>query len=152
MRFWLDLLLARRGLHRVAFSNIFFRERGIPKIDTPDDLRGSSVAVTPPRSGTPPPPGFSFCKGVARNSFVIFVPFVADAPSCLLCQVFVFGPDNLIWELDKASATAENVLGRARGSGIRMIDGGGTLVNGKAVPSHYTFKNGDVVDIDLAMA
>lgn len=72
-------------------------------------------------------------------------------------QVFVFGPDNLIWELDKASATAENVLGRAH-AGIRLIDGkaGGkmasTLVNGKAVPMHYAFKNGDVLDVDLGLA
>lgn len=74
-------------------------------------------------------------------------------------QVFVFGPDNLIWELDKASATAENVLGRSHAAGIRLIDGGAaggktgiTLVNGKAVPRHYAFKNGDVLDLDLAMA
>ncbi|CAB1104246.1 unnamed protein product [Ectocarpus sp. CCAP 1310/34] len=74
-------------------------------------------------------------------------------------KVFVFGPDNLIWELDKASATAENVLGRSHAAGIRLIDGGAaggkkgiTLVNGKAVPRHYAFKNGDVLDLDLAMA
>lgn len=74
-------------------------------------------------------------------------------------QVFVFGPDNLIWELDKASATAENVLGRTHAAGIRLIDGGAaagktgiTLVNGKAVPLHYAFKNGDVLDLDLAIA
>lgn len=74
-----------------------------------------------------------------------------------LVQVFVFGPDNLIWELDKASATAENVLGRSHAAGIRLIDGGAaggktgiTLVNGKAVPMHYAFKNGDVLDVDLA--
>lgn len=72
-------------------------------------------------------------------------------------QVFVFGPDNLIWELDKASATAENVLGRTH-AGIRLIDGGAsgtigsTLVNGKAVPMHYAFKNGDVLDVDLDLA
>lgn len=66
--------------------------------------------------------------------------------------MFVFGPDNLIWELDKASATAENVLSRAQEAGIRLIDGGSTLVNGKAVPMHYSFKNGDVLDLDLAMA
>lgn len=69
----------------------------------------------------------------------------------------MFGPDNLIWELDKASATAENVLGRSHAAGIRLIDGGAaagktgiTLVNGKAVPMHYAFKNGDVLDVDLA--
>lgn len=74
-------------------------------------------------------------------------------------KVFVFGPDNLIWELDKASATAGNVLGRTHAAGIRLIDGGAaagktgiTLVNGKAVPLHYAFKNGDVLDLDLAMA
>lgn len=72
-------------------------------------------------------------------------------------QVFVFGPDNLIWELDKASATAENVLRRTH-AGIRLIDGGAsgtigsTLVNGKAVPMHYAFKNGDVLDLDLDLA
>lgn len=39
----------------------------------------------------------------------------------LCLQVFVFGLDNLIWELDKALATAEKILGmsvslrRARG-------------------------------------
>lgn len=72
--------------------------------------------------------------------------------------MFVFGPDNLIWELDKASATAENVLGRTRGADIRLIDGGvgsrmgSTLVNGKAVPMHYAFKNGDVLDLDLDLA
>lgn len=73
--------------------------------------------------------------------------------------MFVFGPDNLIWELDKASATAGNVLGRTHAAGIRLIDGGAaagktgiTLVNGKAVPLHYAFKNGDVLDLDLAMA
>lgn len=73
-------------------------------------------------------------------------------------KVFVFGPDNLIWELDKASATAENVLGRAHAAGIRLIDGGSaggktgiTLVNGKAVPLHYAFKNGDVLDVDTAL-
>ncbi|CAM9308071.1 unnamed protein product [Scytosiphon promiscuus] len=72
-------------------------------------------------------------------------------------KVFVFGPDNLIWELDKASATAGNVLGRSHAAGIRLIDGGAaagktgiTLVNGKAVPMHYAFKNGDVLDVDLA--
>lgn len=69
--------------------------------------------------------------------------------------MFVFGPDNLIWELDKASATADKVLGDAHG--IRLIDGtitgktGTTLVNGKAVPRHYAFKNGDVLDVDLAV-
>eukprot|EP00903_Cladosiphon_okamuranus_P020680 g18989.t1 len=74
-------------------------------------------------------------------------------------KVFVFGPDNLIWELDKASATAGNVLGRTHAASIRLIDGGSagcktgiTLVNGKAVPLHYAFKNGDVLDLDLAMA
>lgn len=74
-------------------------------------------------------------------------------------KVFVFGPDNLIWELDKASATAEKVLGHTHAAGIRLIDGGAargktgiTLVNGKAVPMHYAFKNGDVLDLDTAVA
>lgn len=75
----------------------------------------------------------------------------------------MFGPDNLIWELDKASATAENVLGRtrgkssgARGDGSVIYDDAvgrtpaGALVNGKAVPLHYAFKNGDVFDVAAA--
>lgn len=82
---------------------------------------------------------------------------LTDGLSCCLVQVFVFGPDNLIWELDKASATAENVFGSSQAADIKLIDGmpgvqsGSTLVNGKAVPMHYTFKNGDVLDLDLAM-
>lgn len=73
-------------------------------------------------------------------------------------KVFVFGPDNLIWELDKATATAEKVFGRTHAAGIRLIDGGSaggkagiTLVNGKAVPKHYAFKNGDVLDLATAV-
>lgn len=87
------------------------------------------------------------------------IPFVTLYIYIYYPQVFVFGPDNLIWELDKASATAGNVLGRTHAAGIRLIDGGAaagktgiTLVNGKAVPLHYAFKNGDVLDLDLAMA
>lgn len=87
------------------------------------------------------------------------IPVRPKLLSCTKYQVFVFGPDNLIWELDKASATAGNVLGRTHAAGIRLIDGGAaagktgiTLVNGKAVPLHYAFKNGDVLDLDLAMA
>lgn len=70
--------------------------------------------------------------------------------------MFVFGPDNLIWELDKASATAENVLSCTRITGTSVLDEvGGThgrsaFVNGKAVPRHYAFKNGDVLDVAMA--
>ena len=63
--------------------------------------------------------------------------------------MFVFGPDNLIWELDKASATAEKVLGRGEGKDMSLVEAS-TLVNGKAVPMHYTFKNGDVLDVDVS--
>lgn len=70
-------------------------------------------------------------------------------------QVFVFGPDNLIWELDKASATAGSVLGKVqyihgRLAGQAQGQGSSTLVNGKAVPRHYAFKNGDVLDLAVA--
>lgn len=77
--------------------------------------------------------------------------------------MFVFGPDNLIWELDKASATAENVLRRTCNlggkrikvgtNGLRFGDGAvcqSAYVNGKAVPLHYAFKNGDVLDVAMA--
>lgn len=80
--------------------------------------------------------------------------FVCSSP-----QVFVFGPDNLIWELDKASATAEKVLRSTHNAGVSFADssefdgvgnGRSAFVNGKAVPRHYAFKNGDVLDVSMA--
>ncbi|CAM9500512.1 unnamed protein product [Sphacelaria rigidula] len=74
-------------------------------------------------------------------------------------KVFVFGPDNLIWELDKASATAEKVLRSTHNAGVSFADssefdgignGRSAFVNGKAVPRHYAFKNGDVLDVSMA--
>lgn len=71
----------------------------------------------------------------------------------------MFGPDNLIWELDKASATAENVLGCTENAGVTFTDntscdganiGTSAFVNGNAVPRHYAFKNGDVLDVAMA--
>ncbi|CAM9125541.1 unnamed protein product [Choristocarpus tenellus] len=71
-------------------------------------------------------------------------------------KVFVFGPDKLIWELDKASATASHVLGELDIKGLQMDgvhdpkSGQGkriACVNGREVPPHYPLKNGDVLDV-----
>ncbi len=80
-------------------------------------------------------------------------------------QVFVFGPDKKIWELDKGSATAGDVLGRSymqrfyegavlhdrrrKGpSGRRVQDS--AWVNGREVDSSYLLKNGDVFDVQTS--
>ncbi|CAM9126046.1 unnamed protein product [Discosporangium mesarthrocarpum] len=58
-------------------------------------------------------------------------------------KVFVFGPDNLIWELDKTSSTAADVL-----LGNTIFKGVGprsARVNGRKVPMHHPLKNGDVL-------
>eukprot|EP00752_Nemacystus_decipiens_P003763 g3464.t1 len=79
-------------------------------------------------------------------------------------KVFVFGPDKKIWELDKNSATAGDVLGRSYmqrfyegavlhdrrkgSSGARPQDA--AWVNGREVDASYLLKNGDVFDVQAA--
>ncbi|CAM9486610.1 unnamed protein product [Choristocarpus tenellus] len=69
-------------------------------------------------------------------------------------KVFVFGPGNLILELDKRSATAADVLGGfvGRSESVESAASGVTRasVNGKKVPLHYALKNGDVLDLHVA--
>lgn len=113
--------------------------------------------LMPRQDERPPLVGPSSNKQTPSPRHPIVMPSHPIDDYIFYLEVFVFGPDNLIWELDKASATAENVLGRAH-AGLRLIDGGAsgtigsTLVNGKAVPMHYAFKNGDVLDVDLDLA
>lgn len=89
----------------------------------------------------------------------------AISPSRMLFQVFVFGPDRRIWELD-AKATAGDAMGRTymqrfyEGAVLhdrRRRDGRGTnkgvrtaWVNGREVDDSYLLKNGDIFDVQAA--
>ncbi|CAM9161604.1 unnamed protein product [Chrysoparadoxa australica] len=66
-------------------------------------------------------------------------------------KVFVFGPDGLIWALDKSAATAADVVHKCSMSAfynsplVRRVQK--ALVNGAAVPHDYRLKNGDSISV-----
>jgi (p)ppGpp synthase/HD superfamily hydrolase len=123
-----------------------YKGEGAPAFSTSSATADAASSVSKPSAAVRPTVGYSVPASIVDGKeFVNWLHTELQSR-----KVFVFGPDGSIWDLDKASATAADIMRLVSISNFYSNVRGPTpslLVAGKQVPADHMLRNGDTISL-----